>query len=1387
MTKAVAASGLAQWLKQWWCGLCLLMVMFGCQESAPPQAPSQPIAPPQEQPVIAAQAAPDAAQPQAAPAQVLMVGVWDRAKPGLSQASAKTSIPIAFAEPDEVAKMDSPGTYKLVFVLNFSAEQVPEITAQLSSWRAKGWSGQVIPLASRDSQEGLRAAKLLVEDDQITRYWRYNGKENFARMLDYTASKWLGQQRQVLPPALMPEDGIYHPDSNDLFDAASAYWTWYQTRRPGLTQAPRVLVMAHQSFVILGDTAVLDTLVKTLEQRGLAVAVVFATNEPVALKLVTESEPSLLVTQRHTALGRFGDGDKRILPHRLDVPYLRPVSMLRSTPEQWLNDPRGMDPNDVGRQIALQELSGVIEPIVVGGLQRQEAGFRASVPIQDRMERFADRAKAWSVLRQTQNAQRRVAMIYYNKYLGLGDLGRGSPSGAYLNGPRSMVEVFQKMLERGYSLKDVPADEAQLLAKMKSHGRNVAAWARDELEAQVKTGQPVLIPEARYKAWYERRIPAPLRAQVEAKFGPPPGSIMVLEKDGERFLVLPQINMGNVILMPQPMRGEEDDEELLHSRDLPPTHAYLGFYLWIQEEFKPHALVHFGTHGSLELLPTKAAGLSGQDWGDILVGDAPHIYPWILDNLAEATLAKRRSYATLVDHLVPPIVGAGMSKPLKSLHDDMHKLEDLEEGLLRDQYRASVTAQAKKLNLLASVVPDFKGDVLDDAGLEALGEHLHQLHNAQIPARLHTFGQPPQAEERAPFITSILGDALLDATAEWQRPPAHMQRLSQEREGWLRRRAEGLLAQVLSGKGAPKGLPRQLTAQLERARKINVALDQTTDEQTHLFAALEGRYVPPGPGNDPVRSPNALPTGRNMFGANPEELPTPQAWAVGQQMADAMLKDALEKDGQPLKKVAFDLNGFETMRHLGVTESMIISLLGCRPVWDENRLVIDVELVARQELGRPRVDVFVAAAGAYRDNFPTRMMLLDKAVRLAAAADDEADNAVSLGSASVRQALLSRGVAPEEAAQLAHARIFGQPPGQYGTRILHLIPRTGAWTDRDEIVKIYRENMSHVFTQGRWGQPAPKLYEDAMKGTQVVARTWASHMMSPLTNHHVYEYLGGLSQAVEQVTGTVPRALLADVRQQRAQLKTLEDVLRSEFQVRLFNDKWIEGMKQEGYAGAGQMAELVKNTLGWSVTRPTSIDQATWSRIESVYVEDELGLALQRYFDTQNPHAQQEIAATLLEASRKGIWQANAQQLERTATVYAKSVLEHGASQGVSTGGNPALDGYVSKQLRAPGTQALDKLAQDFEAALKAQQARAQAQALKPRAQPQPNAAAPSSDPSSAPQVEGQVMQKQPAQSSSEQDQPAAAPPWWLLGLAVLGVGVGLGLYRSRVAGAGRR
>lgn len=1307
------------------------------------------------------------------PPRVLFVGIWEAATPNLRAAAERRGLPIRIASVDQLlGEFDDTALarFDLVFVLNMSPEQAPQVAGKLAAAHELAPAQKVVALDARDSQAPIAKAGLLVPDPEVRKYWRYGGARNLEGLLTHAAAHYLGDPVEVVPPQLMPEDGLYHPDHPEVFDDVAAYRAWYQSTpayRPG---APWVVFLVHQSFIILQDSALIDAVIREFAARGVNVATVFASHEDRSQALIEAAEPAMIVTQRHIAMGRTKEGAP-LLPARLDVPYLKPIAMVGATIEEWRQNPRGLAPRDLGLQVVAQELDGAIETVVVGGLVAQTGGFRLQEPEPERVVRFVDRAMSQLRLRSTPNADKRLAIIYYNKYLGRSDVARGSPTGAFMNGPRSLLATLQALQQRGYTVKDMPVDEDALIARMMAEGRNLGVWAQGEIEALVRDHDPILIPLATYQRWFEQRLsPANQRAVIDA-FGAPPGQIMVWHKDGEPHLVLPRVALGNVILAPQPDRGPNQDEALVHNHELPPPHQYLAFYWWLQEEYRADAIVHFGTHGTLELLPTKAIGLSREDWPDILLGAMPNFYPWIVDNLAEAVIAKRRSYATLIGHLVPPIVTVGLARDMKQLHDDVDHFETLEAGLLREEYRAAVSRQARALDLHTDIAPGADGRDFDDAEIAALGSYLHRLHNEHTPVTLHVLGQAAPLELLAPYVAAILGNGFLEhiAAAGLVALPKDVDR-GRRKEALGERAREVLRRLLVDGQEETAALAGpatpELLADLQRARTLLAGLRSAPDELTNLLRGLEGKYVLPGPGNDPIRNPAVLPTGRNLYAVNPNEIPTPPAWEAARKLVDQLLARALEKDGKYPQKVGVDLNGFETMRNFGVDEGQLLYLPGCQPVWDEQRNVIDVTLIPAAELGRPRVDVFIASSGTYRDNFATRMELLDKCVRLAAA-DPAPDNRVRAGSAEVEAALRGRGYAVDEARELADARIFGQPPGQYGTKILYLVPRSGVWDDRDEITEVYQENMSFVYTRGKWGERRDGLYEAAMAGTDTILRSWSSNMTSPLNNHHVYEYLGGFSMAVTRVTGREPTTLIADVRDPAGvEMRDFQEVLRMDFRTQLFNERWIRGMMDNGYAGAGHVAEMARNTFGWAVTRPGDVNDAIWNEIAAIYVKDRFELDIRAWFDRENPHALQETAAVLLEAARKGMWKADPAVLAEVAEAYVESVAQHGPSNGLTTGGNDALEAFLRPIYEAPGSKVAPEV-----------QARYQQQVRQERGKPPPPS--PQRPP---PELKGQKLEE----VAQPQAQPPAPNPGARWALAVLAFLFATG-FVARVLAARRR
>jgi cobaltochelatase CobN len=1217
-------------------------------------------------------------------AQVAFVDVWERSMPQLDSACRDEGITASFYRSSQFTALGEKeaATFALVMVLNIDVTESPKLTDLLKKAAALNPRQLVLPLDARGSHVDLEKASILKQDETVASYWRPNGPVNVQRMIGYLGTKYLGEAaKKIEPPVMIPESGFYDPAQEAAFENMDDYRVFKVSKGRWKDGASTAVLIIQQSFWITRDLKVIDAQIDALEKVGLNPVVIFGDHGEKVSTLIVSAKPDILIEDRHGA-----SWENNAFLKQLDVPYLRPISMLGSTIAEWQSSPHGLSPRDIGMFMSLQESWGTIEPIVVGGLRANIQGFRLHEPIPERIETFAARAARWAALHKKRNAEKKIAVIYYNKNLGQDDFMRGSPTGAFLDGPESLVRFLPEMEKAGYGVENRPVTSADLIDRIRLGGRNLGPWAQGDLERQADRGDPVLIPLETYTRWFEEKLTPALRQAVIDKHGPPPGKLMVVTRNGQPHIVLPRVKLGNIILMPQPERAEKQDDKLLHSRDIPPPHNYLAFYWWLDREFKSDAIVHWGTHGSLELLPGKENGLSADCWSDICVGKLPVIDLWITDNLGESTLARRRSYAALIDHLPPPAVGAGLGDSFQNIHEEIHKFNTLESGLLREEFRKNITRLASEHHLEDIGDSAKAGGPFSDDGISKLDAHLHELYESQTPVRLHIIGQPFVEEDRMPYLVNILGSGFLDRFSHSEFGHDHH---GHHHDQNLRDHAAEFLKTCLEGKADPKiVIPPDLQKDIDFARDMLAKLMDASPEPAGLIHALNGGYLAAGPGPEPIRNPATLPTGRNLYSLNPEEIPTRPAWEVGRQLVAELLKT------RKPEKIGMDLNGMDTMRDFGVMESQILWLLGVRPIWNSSNLVIDVELIPAQELGRPRVDVFIAMGGMYKENFPTRVKLLDKAVRLAAAAP-ELLNPVRDHTAAMQARLAAKGYTQDDAAKYSVARIFGTKPGNLsGTQILYLIPRSGVWDDENAVSSVYMDNMSYVYSGDTWGQQVGGLYEEAIQGTDTILRVWASNMTSQLSNHHAYEYLGGLSMAVKKVTGKSPAAFISDVRDPSgARIRDFEEVLATNFRSELLNRKWIEGMKGNGYAGAGHIAELVKNTFGWSVTRPESVSQGTWNDIYETYIKDREKLKMAEFFEKVSPHALQEIAATLLESGRKGIWDASPEQIAELSRIYAESIAKHGESGGLVGGGNTKLLDYATQSLVSTGTPAGAELA----------------------------------------------------------------------------------------------
>ncbi|MCB1126361.1 MAG: cobaltochelatase subunit CobN, partial [Verrucomicrobiae bacterium] len=370
-------------------------------------------------------------------------------------------------------------------------------------------------------------------------------------------------------------------------------------------------------------------------------------------------------------------------------------------------------------------------------------------------------------------------------------------------------------------------------------------------------------------------------------------------------------------------------------------------------------------------------------------------------------------------------------------------------------------------------------------------------------------------------------------------------------------------------------------------------------------------------------------------------------------------------EGQFPDRLVFNLWGTETSRHEGVMEAQILALMGVRLRWDARGRVHGVELIPREEMGRPRVDVTVVPSGLYRDLFPNLMRWLDEAVNVVKT-DTTADNPLLQHIAETRGALEARGVSSEEAERLATVRLFSVPSGTYGAGLDHVIQQAGSWTNEQQVADVFFNRMSHLFGQGFWGTRAtqssggtdlsPALLGLALKGAKGVVHSRSSNVYGAIDSDDFYQYLGGTALAVRTINGEGAETLISDLSNPKAgETVTLQRFLGREMRARYLNPKWIKAMLKEGYAGARMIRQVTDNLWGWQVTVPEAVDEAKWQEMFETYVQDRYELGVREQFTAaENLGAYQAMVDRMLTVIEKGYWQPAPETVSRLQTVKAE-------------------------------------------------------------------------------------------------------------------------------------
>ncbi len=578
---------------------------------------------------------------------------------------------------------------------------------------------------------------------------------------------------------------------------------------------------------------------------------------------------------------------------------------------------------------------------------------------------------------------------------------------------------------------------------------------------------------------------------------------------------------------------------------------------------------------------------------------------------------------------------------------------------------------------------NFQFNEKRDSKVLAFYEKILEIEQRLIPTGLHIFGSKTTGTEITELLTMVVSfqrpeldlPALTDLIAEGLGLPPYSQLLKEsnksEQHLTRRERVEALtrktVGQIVEGKVHSQvalWINQQAGTSVDQALKIfsflaNIQQQlQSNEEINSLLKALRGEYLPPGPGGDVLQNPSILPTGRNTHAINPYAIPSSLAVRNAEPLVSALL-DRYQSDLKKIpESIAMVLWGIDNIKKEGQAVAQVLWLLGVKPIRDGLNRVADISVISLKDLGRPRIDVVMTVSGIFRDLFGSTMDLLDRSVKRVAALDEP--HHMNFVCKHVEEQIQNTGCSFEEAA----TRVFSNAAGNYGTNVNFLVLQS-QWEDASELGDLFVSRKS--FAYGRdsngmtmEGRQAEDLLDNALSRVEVTYQSIDSTEVGISDVDHYFEYLGGVTKAVEKRAGKQPKIYLSDTLTPNSKIRTLQETLQLESRTKVLNPKWYEGQLRHGFSGVAEIEHQLTNIFGWSATA-NAVDDWIYDQVVETFVLDREML---NRLKSLNPYSVQTLVGRLLEASGRGFWSAKPKMLNKLKEVF--SSLED-ALEGVSS------------------------------------------------------------------------------------------------------------------------
>ena len=1138
-------------------------------------------------------------------------------------------------------------------------------------------TGQRLAMFSGDLQEDpqLLARSTLPASAcrQLWQYLRSGGAANAREFLKAVAYYGLDQGDAPQPPRTLPQAAVHVPPALCAAAGVQAHAVAGidDLRRAWVPGAPTVAMVFYRSHLLAGNTAAFDAMALALQRQGMnALPVALdSLKDPLCLSTFQQlcASHGVQLVLNTTAFSSLEAGAALAG----DAPVLQVIASGGNR-EDWWADSQGLCPRDIAMQVVLPEMDGriITRAISFKGLSHRcpitQADVVAYQPEPDRVDFVAELARRWCRLRSLPARDKRLALVLANYPGSEGRIG----SGVGLDTPASVVAILRRLRDEGHDLGDPaqwPADGDALMRLLQQ------GIANDPAQWPLRPAwQSYALQDYRARL---AALPAGMAEAITARWGEPEADPLLRQG---RFMIA-GLRLGHVFVGIQPARAlggqglGAQDYASYHDAELVPPHGYLAFYFWLRDRFAVDAMVHVGKHGNLEWLPGKSLALSQVCWPDAILGPLPHLYPFIVNDPGEGAQAKRRSQAVIIDHLMPPLTRAENHGPLQDLerlvdeYYDALLVDARRAVLLRRQILDSVRRQHldQDLALKLELAPGAAQD--DEALLERIDAYLCELKETQIRDGLHVFGASPQGRQRRDTLLALArfpadaGQGLLNALSadllgeqafdplriEPARPwggarPEALQSVSDEpwrHEGDTRERLELLAQQLLQGDAQAHDWPQTRAALAHLHAVLAPALDACGgQEMEQLMRGLQGRFVPPGPSGSPSRGrPDVLPTGRNFYTLDTRAIPTQAAWELGQQATRRLIERYLQEHGDYPRTLGLSVWGTATMRTGGDDIAQAFALIGVRPKWAPgSQRVVDFEVVPRVGLGRPRVDVTLRISGFFRDAFPGAVQMFDAAVQAVAAQEEDAeDNPIRARILAEAAELAAQGLDEARARRQAGWRVFGAPPGHYGSGLGALL-QNGDWQGEADLAQAYLGWSQHAYGQDAEGEPAGDALRRRLGTLDIVAHNQDSREHDILDSGDYFQFQGGMAAATRHLSGRQPALYHGDhSNPAQPRVRSLKEEIGRVVRSRVTNPKWIDGAKRHGYKGAFEMAATVDYLFGFDATTQ-QVGDHHYAMVADAYVLD---AATRGFIAQHNPQALSDMLERLLEAMQRGLWE----------------------------------------------------------------------------------------------------------------------------------------------------